>query len=491
MATVQNMDVVLRGKTGDLDKKLKESEGKIAQFSGKIGGLLSGKAVAGWTALAGFGGAALTAAASVHAVTEQIEQVSQVVDASNRIGIGTEALMGFQYAAQMSGMEAGEMSAALQKMGVNVSKAAMGTGKAKKSLKELGIDAKAFNELSPEEQFKQLADSLEKVENPADRARHAIAIFGNAKILNAIEGGSAALDEFREKADRLGLTLDDKTAAAVESAGDAIDTAGLSFTGIARTITGSLAPAIESAANMITSVVESVTGWIRENKDEIDTFVAFVAACLENSGVVWEIWKDTVALQLVGFCEDVAHAFTEVLPELFDVEIEFLKDFFEKMAKNAALGAAAVAVAIATGSTDAFNNVKWEGLTDSFNDAWFRIQEALPRKVSDTEKILQEDLAKQFGILFDATERIKKRDLSKPKEKPKGEPDDTEKDKKVKGTAQLGLAERGSKEAYEAIAKITNKELEIEQDIADNTKDTNVKLDKILDRLDDIEQETE
>jgi hypothetical protein len=93
------------------------------------------------------------------------------------------------------------MTTALQKMQKGIGEAAMGLGTAKVALEELGVDIDTFTALSPDEQFKQIADQIANIENPAKRAAMATQIFGRAgaDLIPMLEGGGCCIRESRTR----------------------------------------------------------------------------------------------------------------------------------------------------------------------------------------------------------------------------------------------------------------------------------------------------
>src|SRR2546426_591780 len=77
---------------------------------------------------------------------------------------------------------------------------------------------------APEEALKGIADGLSKMENPAQRAAAAVAIFGKAGqgMLPMLLGGAEALSAAQREAEKLGLTFSRLDAAKVELANEAM-----------------------------------------------------------------------------------------------------------------------------------------------------------------------------------------------------------------------------------------------------------------------------
>src|SRR5689334_12546131 len=95
-------NVKLTGETGHLDKALAKSSGGIKGFADKANSSLGGMK-GGFAGLAGMAtgpmialaAGAVGAAFSFHSLHKQIEEMSVIKDTSDRLNIGSEALLGF------------------------------------------------------------------------------------------------------------------------------------------------------------------------------------------------------------------------------------------------------------------------------------------------------------------------------------------------------------------------------------------------------------
>ena len=138
-----------------------------------------------------------------------IEAGAEIEKLSKTLGASTESLSQFKHVAELAHVSFESLTKGWRLMEKNVSLAAQGTGAAKDALRELGISATELKNLKPENQFEVLADAMAQVENPADKVRLAMQIFGRAgaDLIPIMEGGSKAIQAAREEADKLGLNL--------------------------------------------------------------------------------------------------------------------------------------------------------------------------------------------------------------------------------------------------------------------------------------------
>ena len=126
---------------------------------------------------------------------------------------------------EQSGADMETLEAGLRRMQKVVVEAADGSEAARDTLQKLGIAVGDLKALTPDEQFKLIADKLSKIENPALRAALAMDIFGKSgtKLLPLMNDGAAGIEALQEKARRLGLTISTEDAQAAEEFGDTLD----------------------------------------------------------------------------------------------------------------------------------------------------------------------------------------------------------------------------------------------------------------------------
>lgn len=217
------------------------------RFAGSVA--RAGVAVAKYGAVAA--GVAATGLAAV--VKSQMSAIDSTAKTADKLGMTTEALIGLRHAAEMSGVAAGTMDMAMQRMVRRLGEAALGGGPAAKALQEMGLSAEELVQKSPEQALGDIADAMNKLPGPADRVRAAFALFDSegVNLVNTLAGGSAGLREAAAEADRLGLSLSRVDAAKVEMAGDAISRLQALFTGAAQALTVEVVPFIEAAATKL------------------------------------------------------------------------------------------------------------------------------------------------------------------------------------------------------------------------------------------------
>lgn len=232
--------------------------------------------------------AAAVAGAAIYKSTSRT--IDQLAKTSDRLGIATDRLGELRFGAEQTGVAANTLDMGLQRMTRRISEAAQGAGEAKDAIKELGLDAQALARMSPDEQFRSIAEAMQGVANQGDRVRLAMRLFDSegVALVNTMKGGKEALDAFAEEADRLGITLDRVEAAKVEQANDAMNRVRVAAQGAANAFVVELAPAVEGLSNAIANARKEsgdMSGVMRSGLDGVVTAVGYAA----NAYRGWEL----------------------------------------------------------------------------------------------------------------------------------------------------------------------------------------------------------
>jgi len=171
------------------------------------------------------------------------------------------------------------------KAGDELEKMSRRTGLSVEALSELGFAAEQsgadletlekadLEGLSPEEQFKRIAERLSQVEDASKRAAIAQQIFGRAgtRLLPLMEDGARGIEALQAEARRLGLTISTQTAKDAARLTDAFNIVRRVLRITAITIGSALAPALEAASKRITRIAVVTNDWIKRNRQVVVT----------------------------------------------------------------------------------------------------------------------------------------------------------------------------------------------------------------------------
>lgn len=195
-----DIDVSGRGKLGAVDASLKGLLDTVKGVSVGLRlmtGLLAGGAVLG--GVASFISSTLTAA-------------DALFNQAAKLGMTTDELQKYQYAAASMGVSVQETAVALRFFNRFVGEAQLGTKSANKTLAQLGVSMADFKNaaMTPNQLLLKFSDRLEKIPNQAQRTAFAMRTLGRggSALLPILQQGSKKLHEVFADVDELGGGFD-------------------------------------------------------------------------------------------------------------------------------------------------------------------------------------------------------------------------------------------------------------------------------------------
>jgi uncharacterized membrane protein YkgB len=206
----------------------------------------------------------------------------QVAKMAKRTGLSVETLSELRFVATQTGTEFESLEMAFRKMQRSIYDAGRGLSTPVDALGDLGLTFADLDGLSPEEQFKLLADRISMIEDPTRKAAIAMTLFGRTgtNLLPMFASGARGIEVLQAEARRLGLTMSGEDAAAAEEFTDALDRLwkvvkmGVFHVGAA------LAPTLQKVADTITALSVQVSAWMNENRAVIATVLKVVVAII-------------------------------------------------------------------------------------------------------------------------------------------------------------------------------------------------------------------
>jgi len=226
-------------KTRDALKQIDDTAKAGASSGGNLLGTLT--KVGGALGIAFSIGAVKTFVASV------FDAAGKINDLSSQMSISTDAVQGFQFAAEQSGSSLDKVGGAITKMNDNLAGGDKGTVKA---LKDAGLGFQAIRAMDPEQAFLAITDAIQKIPDPMKQTEVALQLFGKAgaELLPAIKEG------FRETA----AAADKMSAETVKALDDAGDAWGRLSTKVT-IVTGEIIAATEKGLGGMVSGIKNVT----------------------------------------------------------------------------------------------------------------------------------------------------------------------------------------------------------------------------------------
>ena len=246
------LDVVAR-RAARLRSSLGETGRQFGAFARRAG------AITGVIGAAGFG---LTGKFAAFA--------DDVLKTSRRLGLGTDALQRWRYAAKLSGISTQTFDMAMQRFGRRAAEAAAGTGEAKDALeflrREYGVMLRdAEGSMRPvEDIFEDVVEAMSKIEDPLLRNRAAMKLFDSEGVamVQMMGKGREGLRRMGDEADSLGLVFPREQLEQGEAYTDAFTRMKESLSALGNAIGVELLP-------MMQKIVEQVAEWSQQARPEI------------------------------------------------------------------------------------------------------------------------------------------------------------------------------------------------------------------------------
>lgn len=230
------VDLVM--KTGKFETDTKRAEKRAKEMAKNIDATVSkvGTALASAAAI-GFGAFAV-------GVKSAIDAADQMGEAAEKIGVTTEALSELSFAAKLSAVEQETLQKALAKLSVDLTKQ-------DSILKSLGITA-----TTADGALMQLATLFQEMPNGLEETAAAAKIFGERigpDLVPLLNRGASGIQQLRERARELGVTISSETAKAAGDFNDSMDEIKFAMDGAFRKVAEQLLPKMEEFSKYIAS----------------------------------------------------------------------------------------------------------------------------------------------------------------------------------------------------------------------------------------------
>lgn len=245
--------------------ELQNAGSKIEGFGKKLSGISGGAAAIGGGLLK-MGYDAITAADDLNTLSKQT-------------GISTDELQKMQYASDLVDVSVEDITGALRKLKSNMD----GQPEAWERLGVATTNADGSMR-DATDVFYDTIKALSEVSNETERDQLAMDLFGKSadSLAGIIDDGGAALQEFGQQAEDMGLILDQGTLDSLNATNDTIDQLKANLGGtvaqIGADVGSVLAPLLEKGATLIGKITEKLRELTPEQTETILKIVGVVAA---------------------------------------------------------------------------------------------------------------------------------------------------------------------------------------------------------------------
>lgn len=171
---------------------------------------------------------------------------------SAKTGVSAEALSSLKYAAEQSETSFETLSIGLTKLARTMNESVVASSPAHQAFKDIGVQAvDTHGKLRPMDAvLLDVSDKFSAMENGAKKSALAMQLFGRSgtDLIPFLNEGRAKVQELREEAERLGITMSDQDVAAAKLYGDTMKTFHATLDGLEREMALGLMPALTELA---------------------------------------------------------------------------------------------------------------------------------------------------------------------------------------------------------------------------------------------------
>jgi hypothetical protein len=255
--------------------------GKMRRF-GTIGSAVSGPIVAGFAA----------AAVQFSKTGDEFDKMR------GRLGESVEELSSLAFAAERSGSSSETLERGMARLNKNIRDAAVhGLESARRGFDALGLSVEEFQNLSPAERFRRVAEAISGLSSDTEKAAIAEELFGKAgrELVPLLNEGATGIAALQAEAKRLGLTLTNEDAAAAAQLNDALGDLWSQVKAVSLQVGAAIAGPLTEFVKWASEILAWVIAFIRENPNlvraiaAIATGIAAASAAAVTFGIVLAI----------------------------------------------------------------------------------------------------------------------------------------------------------------------------------------------------------
>jgi hypothetical protein len=228
--------------------------GQLKAFTGNIFTLRGA-----FASLAGTGGIGLF-------IKKSLDMADTVGKTADKLGLSTDALQEYRYAANLAGVQQNTLDMAMQRFTRRTAEAVQGKGELKGILEQYGIAVKdaTGRTRNHEDVLNDLADVIAGTKNESERLRIAFKAFDSegASMVNMLKNGSVAMNKTRQDARDLGIVMDSQLIRNSEKAKDEL-------TKLTQVLKVQFMSAAVGLAPEIARISEQTTEWWKANQELI------------------------------------------------------------------------------------------------------------------------------------------------------------------------------------------------------------------------------
>jgi hypothetical protein len=266
---------------------MKQAEGALSSFgrhSTQVMGTIrrfAGLALGGWGVYR-----------VARAFADTANQLNEIGNAAERLGIGAEAFTSLKLAAELAHVEFGALTKSVQKMLVTIGGASRNKAMGKFFSEDLKLSLEELNTLQPDQMFLRIAAAIKKIPTTSGQAKAAQRIFGKGtySIMGFLRLSDEEMKSLMGEAKRLGVAFSDLDLKMIGRGVQSWKRMRTVIEGIRQRIVIDLIPAVEI-------LFDGITDWFVKHQGPIDDWLAGLSnTLLIAADAAWDLADATAAV---------------------------------------------------------------------------------------------------------------------------------------------------------------------------------------------------
>lgn len=262
----------------------------------------------------GFALASAAAGGGFFFLTRSIDSIDHANDVALKLHLPVEQFQRMAYAAQLNGGSQEELADALKKLSLSQVEAINGSKEQVLWFQRAGITIEQLKRMDVAQVWEAIGDTFNRVGDAGLNAQKKLALLqaltgrSSDSLVQMLNLGRKGMREFYAEADRLGVVIDGKTAAAMADFNDNMDRLRFSIFGVTARIAKYALPALDAMINRFIDLNSSRgEEWAKRIGTMIGNLITRLPAFLTSLGQIGEalgrmaIAADNVAQALGGW----------------------------------------------------------------------------------------------------------------------------------------------------------------------------------------------
>lgn len=215
----------------------------------------------------------------VDGLQASFKRLDDIQDTAQLIGTTAESFSTLRFAAIATGVPVEALGQGLKKLTIQMSALNSGSEDAKRLFANIGLSAEELQGMPIDFVVQKIATSLEKINNPVDRAAATISIFGKKagpELVQMLAVGGKGIADLREEAKKLGVTMSDNDLNKVDQAATAWRKVHMVMQSFMDRLAIGLSPVIQEAADGVLLLAEGFATAAKESETWVNATISGV-----------------------------------------------------------------------------------------------------------------------------------------------------------------------------------------------------------------------